>query len=100
MSRLLADALGPGWKPEVWENLGWHYRAVSKDGRIKVYPSTGRAGRIIGYSVLVGIEANSGGYWHGCGRTAKSALRNTLLKVRKDAKTRIANLQGLLENVI
>ena len=26
----LARRLGPGFKPEVWENLGWHYCAVSK----------------------------------------------------------------------
>lgn len=24
---LLAFALGPGWKPRVWENLGWHFKA-------------------------------------------------------------------------
>lgn len=22
----LATELGDGWEPEVWENLGWHYR--------------------------------------------------------------------------
>ena len=24
-ARALARALGPGWVPRVWENLGWHY---------------------------------------------------------------------------
>jgi len=24
----LAKSLGKDWKPEVWENLGWHYQAV------------------------------------------------------------------------
>lgn len=23
----LAKALGPGWKPRIWENLGWHWSA-------------------------------------------------------------------------
>lgn len=24
---LLVSAMGPGWKPRVWENLGWHFEA-------------------------------------------------------------------------
>jgi hypothetical protein len=35
----LADSLGDGWSHLVWENLGWHYKAVSPCGRIAVYPS-------------------------------------------------------------
>ncbi len=26
-ARELCKKLGPGWKPYVWENLGWHYCA-------------------------------------------------------------------------
>lgn len=33
----LVKRLGAGWKPHVYENLGWHYRALSTDGRIVVY---------------------------------------------------------------
>lgn len=25
---VLAKLLGPGWKGEVWENLGWHYKVT------------------------------------------------------------------------
>jgi len=28
---------GRGWKIDVWENLGWHYRVSA--GSLKVYPS-------------------------------------------------------------
>ena len=33
----LAKQLGKGWKPHVWENLGWFAKAISSCGRIKVY---------------------------------------------------------------
>ena len=32
----LATKLGPGWTGVVWENLGWHARAVSPSGTITV----------------------------------------------------------------
>lgn len=35
----LLKRLGKGWKPRVWENLGWHYEAVSRDATIRP-PST------------------------------------------------------------
>lgn len=31
----LAEELGPGWKPEVWENLGWHHKAVIRDWSVR-----------------------------------------------------------------
>jgi hypothetical protein len=27
-ARLTCEALGPGWKPHVWENLRWHAQAI------------------------------------------------------------------------
>jgi hypothetical protein len=33
----LAKKLGEGWTFEVWENMGWHYRAVMHN--CKVYPN-------------------------------------------------------------
>lgn len=34
----LVARLGSGWKPRIWENLGWHYSAVK--GIAKVHPSS------------------------------------------------------------
>jgi len=39
-----ADALvkrlkGTGWRPVIFENMGWHWRAIS--GPVQVYPSDG-----------------------------------------------------------
>jgi hypothetical protein len=36
----LAEELGPGWKPDVWENMGWHYQA--KNGILEVHKDTHR----------------------------------------------------------
>ena len=30
----LAAALGDGWEPHVWENLGWHWSAIKGDAQI------------------------------------------------------------------
>lgn len=44
-SEVLANYLGKGWKPYVWENMGWHYNVskgcvnvhASKDGSYTAY---------------------------------------------------------------
>lgn len=36
---LVSRLRGKDWKPVVWENLGWHYKAVS--GPVQVYSSRG-----------------------------------------------------------
>lgn len=32
----LAARMGDGWEPQVWENLGWHYRVTNGIGMITV----------------------------------------------------------------
>lgn len=32
----LAERLGEGWKPRVWENMGWYYSAFK--GVVQVHP--------------------------------------------------------------
>lgn len=36
-ARKLAKRLGKGWKPHVWENLGWHYKVIFKTGTLSVH---------------------------------------------------------------
>ena len=36
----LAGRMGAGWKPVVWENLGWHYRV--EKGVVAIHPSEDR----------------------------------------------------------
>ena len=33
----LAARLGKGWKPRVWENLGWHYSAVCGKSKVRQF---------------------------------------------------------------
>lgn len=54
-SRELARRMGPGWRPDVWENLGWHY-AVHK-GKARVVPVT-TGGHILGDWTIVGYRAH------------------------------------------
>lgn len=36
-AELVKRMKGSGWRPVVFENMGWHWRAVS--GPVQVYPS-------------------------------------------------------------
>lgn len=67
----LAKGLGPGWKPEVWENMGWHFRAVSDDGRWKVHGAY--AGGRDGFHAFLG-DPGPGGKWAAHRPTAREAL--------------------------
>lgn len=42
-SRALAKACGPGWIPEVHENLGWHFHATHKGTGASVSKNRGRS---------------------------------------------------------
>jgi len=37
-AQALASEMGQGWKPRVWENLGWHYDVGKSDARITPPP--------------------------------------------------------------
>jgi hypothetical protein len=61
-----ADALvkklrGTGWRAVVWENLGWHFRAVS--GPVQVYGNRCGPRGILRYSCLISdqLEVSVGG---------------------------------------
>lgn len=56
----LARRLGPSWKGEVWENLGWHYKAVSACGRIKVHHDV-NCPKL--FTAFVGAKDSPGGRW-------------------------------------
>lgn len=38
-SKVLAKVMGKGWKPVVWENMGWHWKVVK--GPAHIVPSIG-----------------------------------------------------------
>jgi len=93
-ARLLVEELGPGFKPRVWENLGWHYEAVSLDKTMKVSPSIDRIkDEIVGYTAYFG-EPGPGGRWAASDKTWRKAIR----KVLEEAELEAASVRGLLES--
>jgi hypothetical protein len=67
---------GKGWKPHVWENLGWYYNAVSACGRIKVHPH--HHGKSVDYTAFLGEAGSGGGTWAEHGKTAAQSVRNVV----------------------
>jgi hypothetical protein len=72
---VLCARLGHGWRPRVWENLGWHYCAVSSCGRWKVHAHHDHKTRV-SYSAFLGDDG-PGGLWAESGETPEAAMRNT-----------------------
>lgn len=81
----LAKKLGPEWKPEVWENLGWFWAVQSVDGHIRVRREKGERG----YEAWVSLEPGTGFVdWSGNGDTALLAISAAIgnLRAHVDAK--------------
>lgn len=58
--QLVKQLRGEGWKPVVWENLGWHFQAVS--GPVQVYGDRRGPGGKLRYSCMISDkEEGSGG---------------------------------------
>lgn len=97
----LCKRLGKGWKPRVWENLGWHYSAIDVTGYWKVYASVDhnhKIGKVIGYISFFGIKESSGGRWSAHGKTPEAAIRNMQEKVLEEVHE-LSRLEALLEGV-
>lgn len=87
----LCRALGDGWTPRVWENMGWHFSAVSACGRLKVHWNGLADCR---YHAFLG-EGQTGGRWAEHGRTPQSAVRNVV----KRGKEELAGIDALLRGL-
>lgn len=85
----LARQLGVGWRPQVWEHLGWHHRAISPDGRLKVHPSA-VADTYVAY---LGSKGQSGGRWSEHGKTPQGAVD----EVRRVALIEVTEAAALLD---
>lgn len=86
----LALSLGSGWSPEIWENLGWHWAAISPCGRIKVHPSSAT-----GFHAFLGEPGCAGGRWAVYGKTARSSVRNVVRAARAELSKIGAMIEGL-----
>ncbi len=71
----MVRVLGPSWRPVVWENMGWHAKAVSRDGFVKVHDSHPAPFlRPITFTAFMG--EGLGGNWVGHGDTPAAAVRD------------------------
>jgi hypothetical protein len=83
----LAKRLGPRWKPRVWENLGWHYSAISPCGSIKVHSSYPEGEM---WTAYFGPEA-TGGKWAESGKTPWEAI-DAVVATGREYETEIRRL--------
>jgi len=74
----LCARLGPKWKLHVWENLGWHYAAISPCGRFKVHPSSGG-----GFTAFLGAAREPGGTWTAHAKTPEAAVLAVFATARR-----------------
>ncbi len=87
----LAKQLGKGWKPRVWENMGWHFEAVSLCGRLEVHGGSG--GRA--FTAYLGEPSHPGGRWAQHGKTAKAAVKAVVQEGKRELAVVTALMEGL-----
>lgn len=98
-AKALANKLGPGWVPHVWENLGWHYAVRSANGFVKIHPSKlVRSDKVDHYTVFYGPD-RCGGDFTTSGPDLRKALRRGLQIAQareEDAKKTVAAIISAL----
>lgn len=65
-SESMAIRLGPGWKAAPSENMGWHAKAVSSCGKVKVHTDWWRREKwkaSASYTAYIGEDESAGGRW-------------------------------------
>jgi hypothetical protein len=93
----LCKALGPGWKPDVWENLGWHYAAYFGKaidfgrGLIEIHAHHDYAGKEVSYSALLQTSPQIGAE----GRTPAAVVK----ALKKAMQKRVTELTGTLSRI-
>ncbi len=88
----MAQELGKGWTTTLWENMGWHYTALSHGLTVEVFhPYNG------GYLALIHEPGEVGGQsgLTGHGDTPRKAVENTVRLTRAE----IGKLERWLEGV-
>lgn len=88
----LAQQLGPGWSPRVWENLGWHFAVVSPCKRIEVFFHEKSAPP---YLAFLGEPNSHSGLWAEHGDTPELAIA----QVVEAGKKSIAALQAIIKGL-
>lgn len=93
-AKALAKQLGKGWKPCVWENMGWHWAVVNESKSMKLYKDLD----YVGYSAWLEPEKHLGiGFqWIRNGKTPEQAVLNVITEFRNFTK-RVNKTLSILE---
>lgn len=91
-AKVLAKVLGKGWKINIWDNLGWHYR-VHLDNKIHVAESSVPFGGDTRYYVSVG----EGGSMLAMFAPEFKSYTNPILAVKETVRAYEANLDEFIE---
>ncbi len=86
----LAKQLGKRWKPRVWENLGWHFSAVSPCGRLEVHRDGERS-----FTAYLGEPNSPGGRWAEGAGSAAAAVKAVVREGRRELAEVTALVEGL-----
>ncbi len=85
----LAKQLGKKWKSRVWENMGWHFAAVSPCGRLEVHRDGERS-----FTAYLG-EDLPGGRWAEGAMTAAAAVKAVVREAKLEQALVTALVEGL-----
>lgn len=78
------------WKAHVWENLGWHWSAVSSCGRIKVHQHSGAS-----FTAFLGKPGSPGGQWAVHGSTPRQSVSRVVAQAQSQLSEIGATIAGL-----
>jgi hypothetical protein len=70
----LVTMLGNGWQPQVWENLGWHFRASKGESTVS-FDGTGFSAALRPYQQAL---------FSGEGNTPRQAVENALIQMKRE----------------
>jgi len=86
----LVRELGEGWEPYIYENMGWHFKAIHKERGLKVYPNfrpPRERSKIDSYTAFLGgTNPHAGGRWSEKGETPQRAIKAVMDKAIAEAK--------------
>jgi hypothetical protein len=92
----LAAKCGPGFEPEVWENLGWHACAVKKGkeyGCISVYHDVYQDNVL--YYASVNDDRRPGGKWFAKSHSPKHAIKLVFRQMKEECDNTLMALKEL-----
>jgi hypothetical protein len=80
--------MGPHWRPDVWENLGWHYQVIDASGMWKISQHNDH------FTAYLGEPDRPGGRWAKSAETPEASIA-AVRRVAINDLCEIAELLGI-----